>query len=97
MCYGSFTRSITLPEPVDADKIEATFDNGILDLRIPKAVKPNPNKLRFVMLPRAELPQSKSTTRPSRDETEGSGKYRRCQQRVSPSEQKSKSKIPYEG
>jgi HSP20 family protein len=37
VCYGSFTRSITLPEAVDSDKIEANYDNGVLNLRIPKA------------------------------------------------------------
>jgi HSP20 family protein len=41
--YGSFERTFPLPEGVDADKIEATFDKGVLMLRLPKkpeAVKP---------------------------------------------------------
>lgn len=34
--YGSFTRSFTLPETVDTDKISAKYDNGVLHISIPK-------------------------------------------------------------
>lgn len=34
--YGSFERSFTLPAAVDEKKIEATFDNGVLTLVMPK-------------------------------------------------------------
>jgi HSP20 family protein len=34
--YGSFTRSIELPRGIDASKIEAEFDNGVLQLHVPK-------------------------------------------------------------
>jgi HSP20 family protein len=34
--YGLFSRSFTLPEKVDTAKIEAGFENGILDISIPK-------------------------------------------------------------
>ena len=34
--YGSFRRSFTLPENVDAAKIEANYNNGILEVVIPK-------------------------------------------------------------
>ncbi len=37
--YGSFSRSFTLPENVDADKINAKYNNGILELNIPKDEK----------------------------------------------------------
>jgi len=37
--YGSFSRSFTLPENVDADKINAKYNNGILELTIPKDEK----------------------------------------------------------
>ena len=37
--YGSFSRSFTLPENVDATKINATYSNGILELSIPKDEK----------------------------------------------------------
>ncbi|HEX5140622.1 MAG TPA: Hsp20/alpha crystallin family protein [Dehalococcoidia bacterium] len=35
--YGSFQRSLSLPISVDSDKAEATFENGELYLRLPKA------------------------------------------------------------
>ena len=34
--YGSFSRSFSLPENVDAAKINAKYNNGILELTIPK-------------------------------------------------------------
>lgn len=37
--YGSFTRSFNLPENVDGSKINATYNNGILELTIPKDEK----------------------------------------------------------
>lgn len=37
--YGSFSRSFTLPEQVDASKINAKYNNGILELIIPKDEK----------------------------------------------------------
>jgi len=40
--YGRFHRSFTFPTAVDADKIRASFDNGVLKVVVPKAevVKP---------------------------------------------------------
>jgi HSP20 family protein len=41
--YGSFERYFRLPESVDADKIEASFKNGVLTVTLPKkaeALKP---------------------------------------------------------
>jgi len=34
--YGSFTRSLTLPAPVEADKVEAKAHCGVLSIRLPK-------------------------------------------------------------
>lgn len=34
--YGKFSRSIRLPQTVDTDNIEATYENGILSLEITK-------------------------------------------------------------
>ena len=40
--YGSFKRSFTLPSTVDTDKVEASYENGVLELYVPKtqAAKP---------------------------------------------------------
>jgi len=37
--WGSFSRSIILPEEIDADNAKATMKNGILTLRLPKLSK----------------------------------------------------------
>ena len=34
--YGSFQRSVRLPDTVDEDKVEATFNNGVLRVSLPK-------------------------------------------------------------
>ena len=40
--YGHFQRNVTLPQGVKADEISASFDNGVLSVRVPKAdeIKP---------------------------------------------------------
>jgi HSP20 family protein len=34
--YGSFLRSLRLPDTVDEDKVEASFNNGVLKVSLPK-------------------------------------------------------------
>jgi HSP20 family protein len=36
MYYGSYTRSFTLPGPVDEKKVNAKFENGVLTVTVPK-------------------------------------------------------------
>jgi len=36
-CYGRFQRSFTLPSSVDAEKVKANLDNGVLTITLPKA------------------------------------------------------------
>lgn len=47
VCYGSFSRSITLPAAVDAGKIEASCENGILELHLPKVKEAIPAKIQI--------------------------------------------------
>lgn len=42
---GSFSRSLRLPDGVDADAITANFDRGVLEVRIPKPEQPKPRKV----------------------------------------------------
>jgi HSP20 family protein len=43
--YGSFFRSIDLPSNVDAGKIEANFEDGVLEINLPKAAEVKPKKI----------------------------------------------------
>jgi HSP20 family protein len=44
---GSFVRTVSLPNGLEADKAEATFENGVLSLRIPKAEQVKPKQIRI--------------------------------------------------
>ena len=43
--YGSFSRSITMPSTVNANRIEADFDKGVLEITLPKAPEVKPKKI----------------------------------------------------
>jgi HSP20 family protein len=43
--FGSFVRVLTLPVPVDADKVEARLENGVLQLKLPKHERAKPRKI----------------------------------------------------
>ena len=43
--FGKFVRAITLPALVDADKVEAKYDNGVLRLTLPKHEAAKPRKI----------------------------------------------------
>jgi HSP20 family protein len=43
--YGSFSRSISIPSIVEADKISANFDKGVLEIDLPKSVEVKPKKV----------------------------------------------------
>lgn len=43
--YGSFVRSITMPELIVPDEISAVSDNGILTIKLPKKPETQPRKI----------------------------------------------------
>ena len=43
--FGSFHRSLTLPDGVDSDGIDASFANGVLVVRIPKPAERKPRRI----------------------------------------------------
>jgi HSP20 family protein len=45
--YGTYHRSLALPVAVDTDKAEATFRNGMLHLRMPKAEALRPKQIKI--------------------------------------------------
>jgi len=44
--YGSFTRSFTLPTTVDAEKVAANYDKGILKVSLPKKAEAKPKQIK---------------------------------------------------
>jgi HSP20 family protein len=42
---GAFSRSLTLPEGIDADQVSASFDRGVLEVRIPKPEQRKPRRV----------------------------------------------------
>jgi len=46
MRYGSFSRSITVPMPVESEKAEAEFEDGMLTLKLPKAEEVKPKSIK---------------------------------------------------
>jgi HSP20 family protein len=44
--YGAFSRSMTIPTSVEADKADAQFEDGVLTLRLPKAEEVKPKAIK---------------------------------------------------
>jgi HSP20 family protein len=44
--YGSFARTVTLPEGLRSDKADASFENGMLTLRLPKSEEKKPKTIK---------------------------------------------------
>ncbi|MBA2632197.1 MAG: Hsp20/alpha crystallin family protein, partial [Chloroflexi bacterium] len=45
--FGSFSRTVQLPVRVQGDRADATFTDGVLTLRIPKAEEVKPRQIRI--------------------------------------------------
>jgi HSP20 family protein len=43
--YGKFQRTLTLPEPVAADKVKAEYKDGVLTVTLPKTEAAKPKKI----------------------------------------------------
>ena len=44
--YGSFTRTFTLPQTVDSEKIEANYDKGVLKIQLAKKAEAKPKQIK---------------------------------------------------
>jgi HSP20 family protein len=60
---GAFSRSVTLPNGLEPDKADATFENGVLHLRIPKAEQVKPRQIKIS--PVTEGNGQRTTDRPA--------------------------------
>ena len=45
--YGSFSRAVQLPFRVDADKVQARFNNGILEIELERLEADRPKKIQI--------------------------------------------------
>jgi HSP20 family protein len=45
--YGSFTRTFSLPRSIDASRIAANYNNGILEIEIPKLEEAKPKQIQI--------------------------------------------------
>jgi HSP20 family protein len=52
--FGEFSRSLTLPEGIDPDGVQAHFDRGVLEIRIPKPEQKKPRQVRISLSSRPE-------------------------------------------
>jgi HSP20 family protein len=43
--FGEYTRTVTLPFPVSSEKTTATFENGMLEIRLPKTEESKPKHI----------------------------------------------------
>jgi len=44
--YGSFTRSFTLPSSVETENIQASYDKGVLEIRLTKKAEAKPKQIK---------------------------------------------------
>jgi HSP20 family protein len=59
--FGSFRRTLTLPEGVDAESIRATFNNGVLEVTVPKPAQRAPRKVQISVGAGSDEPQAIET------------------------------------
>jgi HSP20 family protein len=45
--FGSFSRSLSLPQGIDPEKVEANFKDGVLEIRIPKPAEAKPMRVQI--------------------------------------------------
>ena len=43
--FGSFSRSLTLPQGIDPEAVTASFDRGVLEIRVPKPEERKPRRI----------------------------------------------------
>ena len=45
--FGSFSRSLTLPQGIDPERVDAKFENGVLEVQIPKPAEAKPTRVQI--------------------------------------------------
>jgi HSP20 family protein len=60
--FGQFRRSLTLPDGINPDGIAATFDKGVLEVRIPKPEERKPRRVAIQVGDNAAAIEGSETT-----------------------------------
>ena len=60
--YGSFSRSITIPSTIDTGKIEANYDEGVLEISLPKAPEVKSKKITVAARKKEASGKKRNTT-----------------------------------
>lgn len=55
--YGTFERTLTLPTQLDSNRAEATFENGMLRLTLPKAETEKPKQIKVKVGGAGQVPE----------------------------------------
>lgn len=58
--YGRYHRSMVLPYHIDGDSISATFENGVLELKLTKAEELKPRRIKI----KTRLPETEQEQKP---------------------------------
>jgi HSP20 family protein len=45
--FGSFSRSLSLPQGIDPEHVEANFEKGVLEVRVPKPAEAKPTRVQI--------------------------------------------------
>ena len=43
--YGTFSRTVSLPQGINEDQIEASYEHGVLEIHVPKPEQPKPRRI----------------------------------------------------
>jgi len=65
---GSMMRTVALPTGLEADRAEATFEHGVLMLRIPKAEQTRPRQIRISPVTAGDATAANGSTTPKQVE-----------------------------
>jgi HSP20 family protein len=59
--FGTFSRSLTLPDGVDPEAVHANFDRGVLEVKIPKPAQKKPRQVQITLGDRKTIESAEST------------------------------------
>ncbi|HEY2216924.1 MAG TPA: Hsp20/alpha crystallin family protein [Solirubrobacteraceae bacterium] len=70
---GSFSRSLTLPDGVDAESIQARFEQGVLEVRVPKPAQRKPQRVAISVGGKPAVESTATAGEPAAGEAAASG------------------------